>query len=195
MQHVQDRILGLGALIAGRGVDRHAAVEALGIAVVPDLGHGPVRDAVDGVEVAARTLLRDQQHAGQGGDVAVHEDIVRIDLLRAVHVESISIHLRLHGEGGGVLPHAIVLAQLRDAGGVVADLLSVHLELEMLDGQEIAGQGHAHGLAVLIAEGHGAVRIDDGRLDARAAEQGLLGKGRHSDQERGKNGQLLLHIR
>ena len=149
---------------------------------------------MDRIEIAALTGLRDEQNAGQGGDVTVHEDVVRIDLLRAVHIESISIHLRLHGEGGGVLPHTVVLAQLRHAGGVVADLLSVHLELEVLDGQEIAGQGHAHGLTVLIAEGHGAVGIDDGRLDARTAEQGLLGKGRHSDQERGRKGQDLFHI-
>ena len=188
VQHVQDGIFGLGVvLIAGRGIDRQAAVEAGRGGRIPDLGHGAVRDPVDGVQVGTGALFRDEEDAREGGDVPVHEHVVRVDHRLSVHTESVGVHLGGNLEGGRVLPDAVLpLFEDTHAGDIGRHLAAVHLEFAFFRGQEVTRDFHLHGLGILIPERDGTVGIDDGRLHVGASEKGLLRKGGNAQEQTGR---------
>ena len=150
---------------------------------------------MDGIEVAAGARLGHQQDAGQGGDVAVDEHVVRVDHRLAVHVEGIGVHFGSHLEGGGILPHTVLsFLEHAHAGGVIGHLLAVEFHLHLLGREEITGHLHPDRLGVLVTEGDGTVGIDDGRFYAGSPEEGLLRESGDAEREGGRCDKDFLHI-
>ena len=186
VEHVQHGILHLRVvLVAGRGIDGQAAVETGRSRRIPHFRHRAVGHAMDGVEVAARACLRDEEHAGERGDVAVDEHVVVVDHTVAVDNHRVGVHFRFHDKRRRVFPHtALLLGQVGDAGSVIRHLVAVHLKLQFLRRQEVAGDLDLDGLGGAIAERNRSVRIDDRRFHVLASPERLLTESGDGQQER-----------
>ena len=92
MEEVKDRILLLGALlVAVRGVDGQATVDAEDLAVIPRVAHGA---AVVRLRVVLRPLAGDDEHVEEAGAVALDQDVLRVVHAHAVHDEIVGVDLR-----------------------------------------------------------------------------------------------------
>ena len=178
VEDIKDRILRLVArlVIASRRINRHAAAQAEGRTVVPNLGDIAVGYFVDAVEVALVALFfRDDQDVGPGRDVAVHVDVRRIEGRRTVHLEDIGIQFRLQ-RLGGVLPDAVLFDQVDRCRHVHPH--PVHVAGDRRN--DVAGQLDRAGLRGDEPEGYGTIGIDFRRLGGLTAHQGLLRMGAYT---------------
>ena len=178
MQEVEHGVLA-ALVIAGRGIDGHAALHLQRGTGIPHLREVAMRHFVHTIEVTLVTLLvADNKDVGKRNNVAVHVDVGRILHSRhTVDVEGVTVHLR--GEFvGSITPHAVLaLFQGSHAWGFV---LAKALHLDGLRGQEVACHLDLDGLRGKEIKGHCAVLVDDGRLNTGTVEEFLLCRGTHA---------------
>ena len=92
MQEVEDGVLLLGiVLVAVRGIDGQAAVDAEHLAVIPGVADG---SALVGLHIILSTLTGDEEHVEETGAVTLDEDVLRIVDGNAIHNEIVGVDLR-----------------------------------------------------------------------------------------------------
>ena len=195
MQQIEHGIAA-ALVVAGRGVDGHAALHLQRGAGVPHLREVAVGNFVDAIEVTLVALLvTNNKDVGERHDVAVNIDVGRVlDTCHTIDVEGIAVHLRSKLLGG-IAPHAVLaFHEFSHTWGIV---LAVAGNVDRLRGQEIASHLDLYGLGGIEVKSYGAVRVDDGRLYAGTVEEFLLCRGSETNhcQSHHKNRFSHSHFR
>ena len=161
VEQVEHRVALAGGFVAGRGVNRDAALHSQRRAIVPPFRHRAMWHIVHTIQIGLRA--GHDKNAKHRGNVANHIHIARVGHLGAIHHKIIHIQFRLQHPCGET-PHAI--GSLHHFGAMVGRRENIRTHYL-----------HALRLRGIKLESDGAVGIHGGRRHFHTFAQGLL---RHS---------------